>query len=213
MFTGIIEKTADIRELKRGKKTYRLVISVKGDMEAPNIGDSVAVSGVCLTVISAERNNMQFDIIEETFKNTLFSHLKKNDVVNVERALKWQSRLEGHFVLGHVDTVQKIGAIKKHNRPYIDIIMDPKYEKYIVEKGSVAIDGISLTVNDARKDGFRAYLIPHTMLNTSLRHKNTGSFVNIEFDILGKYVADKYMRQGNPGISITETHLKNTGFI
>lgn len=191
MFTGIIEKTGIIKGISKKMDTHRLTVYIKKELDSVKKGDSIAVNGACLTVVDIARNRLTFDIMEETFRNTSFRYMKNNDVVNIEKALLWQSRLEGHFVLGHVDRVGKLMAIKKYSRPYIDVAVAPDDKIYVVKKGSIAIDGISLTIGEIYANMIRAYLIPYTLLNTNLKYKRRGDAANIEFDILGKYVQQK----------------------
>ena len=206
MFTGIIEKTATIKNLTRKQSTCRLTIYIKKDLDSVKKGDSISVNGACLTVVDIRKNHLTFDIMHETFRNTSFSHSKSNDIVNIERSLEWKSRLDGHFVLGHVDSVQKIKTIKKNARPYVEVAISPDDKTHVVRKGSIAIEGISLTIGEVYKDRIRVYIIPYTLQNTNLKYKKTGDWVNIEFDILGKYA------HKSPQV-LTEEFLKNKGFI
>lgn len=188
MFTGIIEEIGVLEDLSRRKDTYRLKIRTDKKIAPVKNGDSLSVSGVCLTLVDAKGNNLFFDVTEETFRKSAFRYLRHNSVVNIEKALELRSRLDGHFVLGHVDSAQKIKFMQKYHRPYIDVSIGKDDRKYIVKKGSVAIDGISLTVGEDYTNRMRLYIIPYTLANTNLQHKKIGDWVNVEFDILGKYI-------------------------
>jgi len=213
MFTGIIEKTGLVKKVNKAKSTHRLVISVRGILENTKIGDSIAINGICLTLVERKNNLLSFDVMGETFKGTTFHFLKVNDIVNVEQALKASLRLEGHFVLGHTDCIGKLKSIKKGSHPYIDVTISSDDKKYVVEKGSIAIDGISLTVARVYKDRVRMFLIPHTYENTSILHKKTEDPVNVEFDVLGKYALNSISDSKQKRNSVTAGLLKNTGFI
>ena len=192
MFTGIVEGTGFVKGLSRKKDAYRLKVLTGKELSPLKKGDSLAISGSCLTLVDIKKNFLFFDIIEETFRKTSFKYLRYNDIVNIERALQWKSRIDGHFVSGHIDTVQRIKAIKKYHRPYIDISTGKNDKIYIVEKCSIAIDGISLTIGVRYESKIRIYIIPHTLLHTNLKYKKTGDRVNIEFDMLGKYLRSKF---------------------
>ena len=213
MFTGIIEKTGHVKKVKKEKDTHRLVISVRDISESAKIGDSISVNGACLTLVARKNNLFSFDITEETFKGTTLRFLKVNDIVNVEQALKATSRLEGHFVLGHIDSAEKLKAIKKGTHPYIDVTISSDDKKYVVEKGSIAIDGISLTVGRIYNDRIRIFLIPHTYQNTNIAHKKSGDWVNVEFDVLGKYVLKNAQAGKKNRRPVTSELLKNAGFV
>jgi len=214
MFTGIIEQTGIIKDISRGSGTRRLCVHLSKKPESAKIGDSVSINGVCLSIIEIEKNHLSFDIMEETFKNTSFRRAKANDIVNVERSRAWKERIEGHFVLGHVDGARKIRSIKKDaGPPYVDIAVLPGDKIYLVKKGSLAIDGISLTVGALYESAVRVFLIPHTLRNTTLEYKKTGDEINVEFDILGKYVESNLLYGKNTSGAITGDLLRNNGFI
>lgn len=189
MFTGIIEKIFKIKRIFKKGKVYTLEIETYG-LSSDNIvpGESIAINGVCLTLKNNKNSIMSFDVVKETFNNTNLKYLKAGHIINFERSLKIGERLSGHFVLGHVDRTQKILYIDKTSNMFLDIAIPDGDRCYVVEKGSITIDGISLTINKIFKDGIRIYLIPHTIENTNLRYRNTGEMVNLEYDILGKFV-------------------------
>lgn len=213
MFTGIVENTGRIKNLSRKVDTYRLEVLAEQKLNSVKIGDSVSVNGTCLSVVGTSGKTISFDIMAETFKKTSFPRLKNNNIVNLERSLELNSRLDGHFVSGHVDSVQKIKEIRKHKKPYIDIAIAKDDRIYVVKKGSVAIDGISLTIGEICSDKIRVYIIPHTLQNTNLRFKKKGDAVNIEFDVLGKYALNAVLHKKYTPSPITKEFLKNKGFI
>ncbi len=188
MFTGIIEELGVIKTLKVGQ-VYEIVIECPKTAEKVNIGDSVGVNGICLTVTQVEGKLLSFNAVRETVNRTSLKDLKVFSVVNLETALTLNKPIGGHLVSGHIDGVGvisdivNIGASKE-----ITFSADKDILRYIVEKGSVCIDGISLTVASVSYDNFKVAVIPHTVNNTSLKNKGIGSLVNIECDIIGKYV-------------------------
>ena len=192
MFTGIIVGLGTILKINRNTKN-RSAITMTVDLgkysKGLKIGQSVAINGTCLSVTKIARNNCNFEMIEETTRKTNLGNLKPGDKVNIERSLKVGQRLEGHFVLGHIDTVGDITKIEKRQKEIKIWIKLPKnLAKYVVKKGSIAIDGISLTLVDVSKNKISVCIIPQTMKVTNFNSKKVGDKVNIETDILGKYV-------------------------
>ena len=187
MFTGIIEELGQVQNISR--RTNNTLFAIKADriLADINIGDSISVNGVCLTVVKKERQVLFFEVIPQTLRLTNLGHLRISERVNLERSLRAGDRLSGHFVMGHVDCT---GVIRKkiHLRQEISLMIGiPKeFIKYCIPKGSIAVDGISLTLAEARSDTFSVYIIPHTLKNTTLGFKGPSSKVNIEFDILTK---------------------------
>lgn len=197
MFTGIIVETGEIISLKKKGAGAALSVSVRDISEDAVIGDSIAVNGVCLTVVSLKAKKLSFDLSEETLNSTNLGRLKPGDKVNLEPALRPDGKLGGHFVTGHTDGVGKIRAkTDMGDSCKITIEAPLKIASLLVEKGSVAVDGISLTVVDASEEVFSVVIIPHTLTVTTLGFKNTGDTVNLEADIIGKYVA-KFLGKGN----------------
>jgi len=211
VFTGIIKDLGAVRRLCRAEDAYRLEISsrrVFGDVE---IGDSVAVNGVCLTLVEKNMGVMSFDVMEETARCSGIAGLKDGDVVNLEGALKANGSLGGHFVLAHVDCIGSIKEMKRQGGDFLmEIAFPMEFAHLVVEKGSVAIDGVSLTVGGVKASAFGVYLIPHTLKSTNLGLKRAGDSVNIEFDIIGKYAAR--LKSLESGSRITEDFLKKKGF-
>jgi len=192
MFTGIIEGLGNIVRFDK-KTTNRSAAKMKIKLgkiaKGLKIGDSVAINGVCLTAVNISKDVAEFEMVGETIKKTNLGSLKSGNKVNIERSLKVGERLEGHFVLGHVDGVGIISKMEKQpNQIKIWTKVPKELSKYIIKKGSVTVDGISLTVVDVLKDQFSVSIIPHTMKMTNLSYKKVGDKVNIETDILGKYI-------------------------
>lgn len=189
MFTGLVEEKGYIKEKIKTGDGIRFVLSAKRIMDDLKIGDSVAVNGVCLTVVQRESNTFAVDTIEETLKKTNLGSTKLNESVNLERPLKADARLGGHFVLGHVDTTGKVKQVKElSNSHFITITFPEGYQKYLIPVGSIAIDGVSMTVAELGKDEFSVGVIPHTWEETIFADKEVGDTVNLEFDVLGKYI-------------------------
>lgn len=193
MFTGLVEDLGEVLSLLKDSRGGRLLVKTRlGDIK---LGDSVAVNGVCLTVVEVEGGRVAFEVSPETFRRTNLGLLRRGDLVNLERALRADSRFGGHFVLGHVDFTAKIKALRnlgEHRELILEIPQDQS--KFFVEKGSVAVDGISLTVNYVREGSVSINVIPHTFENTNLKARKPGDLVNVETDILGKYVVNLLSR-------------------
>ncbi|HET6517501.1 MAG TPA: riboflavin synthase [Nitrosopumilaceae archaeon] len=192
MFTGIIVGTGKVKNISkntRNRSAIQMTVDLGKQSKGLKIGQSVALNGVCLTVTKLSKNLGKFEMIDETTKKTDLGNLKTGSIVNIERSLKTGDRLEGHFVLGHVDGVGIIKKIlKKPKEVQVWFEVPKKLAKYIVKKGSIAIDGISLTVVDIKKNLVSVSLIPHTIDVTNFKTKKIGDKVNIETDILGKYI-------------------------
>lgn len=189
MFTGIIEEKGRIVSIRRGMKSSVLQIAgsrIFGDLK---IGDSVAVNGVCLTVTSMANGSFTADVMSETLNRSSLGELKVNSAVNLERAMAADGRFGGHIVSGHIDGTGIISKIERDdNAVWYTIKAPEKLMRYIVEKGSIAIDGISLTVAKTSREAFSVSIIPHTIQETILDTKGVGSIVNLENDIVGKYI-------------------------
>jgi len=192
MFTGIVEGIGKVEKITRSTKNrsaIQMTVNLGKNAKGLKIGQSVALNGVCLTVTKKIQNKCNFEMIEETTKKTDLGNLKEGSIVNIERSLKAGDRLEGHFVLGHVDGVGIIKKIQKNPKEVQVWFEIPKaLSKYVVKKGSIAMDGISLTVVDLKKNLASVCIIPHTTQVTNFRTKKVGDKVNIETDILGKYI-------------------------
>lgn len=216
MFTGIVEEMGQIRSIVRGASSAVLSIEANLILEDLKIGDSVAVNGVCLTATSIGAGGFTADVMHETLNRSSLGALQKGSHVNLERAMLANGRFGGHIVSGHIDGTGTIGSIQKDdNALWYMILADAKLLRYIVEKGSVTIDGISLTVADVQSDRFAVSLIPHTAKVTVLGEKRTGDIVNLETDIIGKYV-EKLMKptveETKQKSGITMEFLAENGF-
>jgi len=190
MFTGLIEETGKIKKILRNGDSIRFSVSARKILDGISPGDSININGVCQTVVNFDKNSFEVDTVEETLKKTTLGRVRLNEKVNLESSLTLEKKLGGHFVLGHTDTTGKILNIKKLISSYVLSINYPeKFSIYIVNVGAIAVDGISLTIASYDDKKFDVSIIPHTWQNTNLREKKTGSEVNLEFDILGKYAA------------------------
>lgn len=217
MFTGIIEGVGIVRSFMRKGGGAQIEIGCDFDLEKANVGDSISVNGVCLTITSRLGKSFWADISPETLSTSTFDGVVQGDPMNLERALKVGERLDGHIVQGHVDGVGKVVEIREHSGSREFIIEIPSnILRYVVEKGSVAVDGVSLTVNRCESDRFSVMVIPHTQLKSTFQRMKRGDRVNLEVDIIGKYVekltfldSEQY---GKKGSKITEEFLKKHGF-
>jgi len=189
MFTGLVEETGKLINKQKTGGGYQLTITGRKVLNNLKLGSSISVNGVCLTVVNKKRNNFTVDTIEETLKKTNLGSLRIEEKVNLERPLKANERLGGHFVLGHIDTTGKVTKIKGlTNSHFMTISFPKKFKKYLIYVGSVAIDGVSMTVAELSENTFSIGIIPHTWKETIFSMKKIGSTVNLEFDVLGKYV-------------------------
>jgi riboflavin synthase len=187
MFTGIIQHTATIASLRREGNSAQLELAC--DLRDLQLGESIAVDGACLTVAKQGKTGFTADVSHESLDKTIISRYRSEAMVNIERALQLGDRLGGHLVAGHVDCTAKIGKIIKRNEVWdIHIQLDQRQIKYIVPKGSVAVNGISLTVAAKLRDGFALVIVPHTLRSTTIARWRTGDAVNVEFDMIAKYV-------------------------
>jgi riboflavin synthase len=194
MFTGLVEETGVVESLQETPAAIRLALRVKLCSRGMKKGDSLAVNGCCLTVVSIRRRKrdavVAFDLLRETWARTSFAEVAKGSFVNLERSLRPNDRLGGHFVSGHVDATGRIRRWEKQGGDHLLEVSAPKaVMQYVVEKGSIAIDGISLTVAAVGRTWFRIWIIPHTHAVTNLRQRAIGDRVNLEADLIGKYVA------------------------
>ncbi len=202
MFTGIVEEVGEIISISRGKDSVRLSIKADVVLEDVNLGDSISTNGVCLTVTKVDRDYFVADVMPETLRRSNLRFLKTGSKVNLERALKLSDRLGGHMVSGHVDGVAKVESRKQEgNAELFNFKIVEKNEgeisKYLVEKGSIAVDGISLTIMSCQDDYFTVSIIPHSKENTILAARQTGDYANLEVDIIGKYVEKLLFHEQN----------------
>lgn len=197
MFTGIVEEVGTINTISMAGSSGTVIVNADRVLEGTKIGDSIAVNGICLTVTSMTSNSFSADVMAETVRRSSLSECRKGDKVNLERAMAADGRFGGHIVSGHIDgTGTIISLIREENAVWVTIEAEPDIMKYIIEKGSICIDGISLTVAKVSDDNFSVSVIPHTGEETTLLKKKAGNAVNLENDIVGKYI-EKLMRCGN----------------
>jgi riboflavin synthase len=189
MFTGIIEETGSVVAFTQGADAWKLQIAAKAALQDVSLGDSIAVNGCCLTVTKFDAAHVYFDVLEETRRLTNFTTLTPNAAVNLERSLRFGGKIGGHFVSGHVDGLGIIEVLEPRGGDHYLRVRAPAGQgRYLIHKGSITIDGISLTVAEVEGDSFVVWIIPTTIAVTNLREKRSGSPVNLEFDLLGKYV-------------------------
>jgi len=211
MFTGIIEEMGSVKALRREAGAARLSLSASKVLDGTVIGDSICVNGVCLTVVVLGANEFSADVAVETLKVTNLGDLKSGSRVNLERALQLSARIGGHLVSGHVDAVGRIREKREEGNGWRIFIDAPEAVlRYVIKKGSIAIDGISLTVADVDAKGFSVAMIPHTAKLTTLGYKSAGDSVNLESDIIGKYVERLLPGRTDGGVSLEM--LKKSGF-
>lgn len=212
MFTGIIEEIGKVKSVARGSRSVVLEIEAKKVLEGTRIGDSIATNGACLTVVSMTSGVFRADVMPETMQRTNLGDLKPGDPVNLERALAFGGRLGGHLVAGHVDGTGRILRMEKDdNAIWLTVGTSPAILKYVIEKGSIAIDGVSLTVACVDDSVFKVSVIPHTQKETTLTAKRTGERVNLENDMIVRYV-EKLMNKGEPGQGLSLEFLEANGF-
>ena len=197
MFTGIVEEAGTVEEIKVGSKSIELTVCTKSIARGIKLGASVAVNGCCLTVVKISTRGkiklLRFDVLQESWQRTNLQFLTRGALVNLERPLRADGELGGHFVTGHVDGVGKIVRWEKSGGDHLlEITAPPDVMRYVLFKGSITVDGISLTVAGVTKKSFRLWIIPHTFEVTTLKERKVGDAVNLEADLLGKY-AEKFL--------------------
>ncbi len=211
MFTGIVEEMGRVKTLRRDAGAARITISASTVLGGTVLGDSICVNGVCLTVVDLDASEFSADVAVETLKVTNLGELKIGDRVNLERALQLSARIGGHLVSGHVDAVGRIRDKRREGNGWRIFIDAPESVlRYVIRKGSIAIDGISLTVADVDASGFSIAVIPHTAKLTTLGFKSAGDTVNLESDIIGKYVERLLSGRAEGGVNLEL--LRKTGF-
>lgn len=212
MFTGIIEELGTVAGIRKDSKSAILTIRANKILSDIHLGDSIAVNGVCLTVVSFESGQFSADVMHETLNRSSLGALKPGSHVNLERAMAADGRFGGHIVAGHVDGTGTIKEIKNDGIAFwYTIQTEEKVMRYVIEKGSVAIDGISLTVADTGRNTFKVSIIPHTMAETVLSEKKVGDIVNLENDCIGKYV-EHLLGLDRKSEGITMDFLRKNGF-
>jgi riboflavin synthase len=213
MFTGIVQAQGTIRAMDRGSQFVTIRIATSMDLSDTGPGDSISVDGACLTASHIDSSGGEFraDVSPETLRVTTLGDLKPGAAVNLEKALRLDSRLGGHMVSGHVDLIGTIRE-KRPSGPGFIMGFETSTTRYLIEKGSVAVDGVSLTVNRVISNGFQVMIIPHTSGLTGLTHKSIGAKVNIEFDMIGKYI-EKFATPSDREPGLDENRLKEHGFM
>lgn len=199
MFTGLIETTGEVTTLHIAPESARLTVRAPAIAAEVQIGESIAINGCCLTAIAQTVETIGFDLLRETLERTSLRDAGAGSLVNLERALAAHARLGGHFVQGHVDCASEIIALEPRGADHrLEVALPREFAQYVIFKGSIAIDGISLTVAEVRDASFAVWLIPHTVAVTNLRSRRAGDRVNLEFDLLAKYVERIMAVRGGP---------------
>ncbi len=212
MFTGIIEEIGKMQSIRKGKDSAKVTVQAFTILEDIRLGDSISVNGVCLTVTSFSQNSFIADVMHETLNRSSLGVLRTGSPVNLERAMPANGRFGGHIVSGHIDGIGTISSITKDdNATWYTIKTNPNILRYIIEKGSIAIDGISLTVAKVHKESFSVSVIPHTTAQTILSEKRIGDIVNLENDCIGKYI-ERLMSAPQSNSNITAEFLAKNGF-
>jgi riboflavin synthase len=213
MFTGIIEDKGKVLRVGYQGEGKRLTIALPPYLTEVQLGDSININGVCLTIVLKKEQVVELDLSQETLQKTILGELREGDQVNLERALRLTDRLGGHIVTGHIDGIGVI-VEKRRERDFLQlrIRIPESVSRYVVQKGSIAIDGISLTVNEHGRGEIQMTLIPYTIEKTTLMDKQIGDRVNVEADILGKYVEKLFGRQGKKSGNIDLSFLVEHGF-
>jgi riboflavin synthase len=214
MFTGIITEIGIVENTKRVGGGVHLKIRASQSSKALRINDSVSINGACQTVIAKSNDAFEAVAVEETLKKTTLGEFRKGEKVNLELAMQLNDRLGGHLVMGHVDCIGKISKIKKLGTSWLVSVKVPSaFRKYVVPVGSIAVDGVSLTVAELGKDSVVVSIIPHTFENTIIKNKSVNDIVNLEFDLIGKYVERLMGQTKNPGHKyLSENKLRDLGF-
>ena len=189
MFNGIIYNTGFVEKLKRAENSLEIILKTKMLFKKDEIGSSICCNGVCLTATKINKNLITFYLSKETINKTNFQYIKKLDLLNIEKSLSYGSKISGHYVQGHVDTRAKVIKIIIEDKTWIvTFLLDNIYKKYLIKKGSIAINGVSLTISNIKKNQFEINIIPHTLKQTNLLKLKKNDYVNIEFDIFSKYL-------------------------
>ncbi len=210
MFTGLIEEVGSVKSVYTFGGGIKLTIEAKNILNDIKTGDSININGTCQTVVSFDENSFTVEAVEETLKKTNLGFLKSGSKVNLESSLTLNKKLGGHFVLGHVDSTGKITSVEKLSSSILVSISYPvKFSNYVINVGAITVNGVSLTIAKFNKNAFTVSVIPHTWQETNLQFLKVGDEVNLEFDILGKYVA-KILGKEESGI--TDDWLKNLGY-
>ena len=215
MFTGIVEETGMVERVQKGRSSAVLTVQARKVLEGTAVGDSICVNGVCLTVTALANDRFSADVMHETLNRSSLARLCSGSRVNLERAMRADGRFGGHMVSGHVDGVGRITEIRRDDTAiWYTVQSEPHLLRYIVEKGSVAVDGISLTVAGVNTDSVQVSVIPHTVQMTTLGERRSGDLVNIENDVIGKYVERLLapLTYDQPKSTVTKEFLARCGY-
>jgi len=213
VFTGLVEEIGRVRQVRRQGNFQRLTIDATGILDDLRIGDSVDIAGACQTVVDLDGTGFAVESVEETLRRTTLGELQAGDPVNLERALRADDRLGGHLVLGHVDGVGRIARLTQAQESWeLSVEPTPGLERYIASKGSIAVDGISLTVVEADDRHFTVAVIPHTFEHTTLAARRVGDRVNLEVDVLARYVERLLIAGGATAGSLTLNQMRDMGY-
>jgi len=213
MFTGIVRELGEVERVEASADGARLTVHAPETASCVQVGDSVAINGVCLTVVRKEGERLWFDAVQETLRRSNLGALKPGDRVNLESALRVGDAMGGHFVQGHVDTTGVVQRLVPQGNAVVMVIgVDKEWMRYVVPKGSVAIDGVSLTVVDTGASDFSVWLIPHTRKVTTLGHRRVGDEVNVEFDMLAKYI-ERLLEARRESAGVDMHLLRRAGFV
>jgi riboflavin synthase len=213
MFTGLVEEVGRIRDVRSGSGIVSLRIDARTVLEETKIGDSICVSGACLSVTRQDDQSLEVDVVPETVSRTNLLSLKSGDPVNLERSLKFGDRVGGHLVTGHVDGLARVVEAARSGGGLLRLRYPRELGSMIAEKGSVAVEGVSLTVAGVEEDVFSVAVIPLTLEETTLGRAAPGSELNLEVDVLARYVARQLRRNPRGGGRITEEWMKNEGYV
>jgi len=212
VFTGLVEEIGRVRQVQRQRDFQRLTIDTVGILDDLRIGDSVDIAGACQTVVDLDSAGFAVESVEETLRRTTLGELQIGDPVNLERALRANDRLGGHLVLGHVDGVGRIAGLAQRQESWeLNVEPAPGLERYIASKGSIAVDGISLTVVEADDRHFTVAVIPHTFEHTTLATKRVGDRVNLEVDVIARYV-ERLLGAGQSAGGLTLDQMRDMGY-
>jgi riboflavin synthase len=189
MFNGIIFNTGEVKKIFRSKNSSEIILKTRSTFKKKDIGSSISCNGTCLTLTKINGNFISFYLSKETLKKTNFDNIRKGTIINIEKSLKYGEKISGHYVQGHVDTKSKIISIRIEDKTWVvTFAVNKIFSKYLIEKGSIAINGVSLTISNVKKNIFETNIIPHTLKLTNLIKLKKKDYVNIEFDIFSKYL-------------------------